>query len=132
MNNRRSTPLDCFDRRYLKELLPAFAVMAIAILLLAMLPRTPGRRLLLLGVGAVALAWTSVVTIAAIRRLDELQQRIHLIAIAISFTLTGVLLGSMEFLHAVGLAWSPSGTHWWMFMMLTWSAGVAILNRHYR
>lgn len=68
---------------------------------------------------------------AAIRRLDELQQRLHLIAIAISFAATGALVAMNKFL-LLAFGWSPSGLELWMVMMLVWGVGIAALTHRYR
>lgn len=132
MSDGRANPFGCFDRRYLVELVPAFAAIVTALAILGWAPRTPATHLLRVGLGSGALAWTIVVTVAAIRRLDELQQRIHLIAIAVSFAVTGALLAMMPFFRVAGLGWVPSGVQWWTFMMAVWAGGVAILSRRYR
>lgn len=122
----------CFDRRYLRELGPAFALAAIAMGILFLFPRSPGRRLVALGVSTALLVWVLLVTVAALRRLDELEQRLHLLAIAASFTATGVLLAVLPLAQALGLAWQPPSLFWWMFMLLFWAASLAVLNRRYR
>jgi hypothetical protein len=132
MNESRRSPFSCFDRRWLLELLPTLLALGAAIAIAFLTPRSPERRPLLLGLTSFAVAWSVVVTVAAIRRLDELQQRIQLIAIAISFTSLGVVLAVVPFLGALGVRWSPSGFDLTTFMMLAWAAATVVLARRYR
>jgi|SRR6185436_20330312 len=131
MTDRRPNPFSCFDRRYVIEILPSIAVIAIALVMKFSLPRTPDRRLLLVGMSAAAVAWAFVVTVAAIRRLDELQQRIQLIAIAFAFVATGIALAVMSFLQAAGVS-TPQAVYGCTFMMVVWAVCIFVLNRRYR
>lgn len=132
MSEKRTSPYGCFDRRYLIELIPALVAMLVAVIIAWTVPKTPGVRLLLAGLASGALAYAIVVTVAAIRRLDELQQRVHLIAIATAFTVTGVLVALTRFLEAAGVRHVPSGMNLWTFMFVVWTIGVVVLNRRYR
>ncbi len=71
-------------------------------------------------------------TLLAVRRLDELQQRIHLIAIALSFGLTAVVVTGVEFVSRAGVTIPPAGLWIWGLMAVTWGIGVAVLARRYR
>jgi hypothetical protein len=132
MNARRPNPFSCFDRRWLIELIPTLITLAAAMAIAFLTPRSPERRPLVLGLTSFAVAWSIVVTIAAIRRLDELQQRIQLIAIAIAFAALGVVLAVVPFLQAIGVRWTPSPFDLTTFMMLAWAAATTILARRYR
>lgn len=132
MNEPRPNPFRCFDRRYLVELLPALLAIGVAFAIVSSVPRTHATRLLTAGLASGALVWMVIVTVAAIRRLDELQQRIHLIAIAVSFTVTGALVSVAMFLRVAHVGWVPSETDLLMCMMLVWSGVAVVLNRRYR
>jgi hypothetical protein len=128
----RPNPFGCFDRRYLIELIPAIAAIVAALVIAASVPRSHSRQLLMAGLASGALAWMFVVTVAAIRRLDELQQRIQLIGIAIAFVATGALVSLTLFFRVADVGWVPSETELVMFMMLVWAGAVVVLNHRYR
>ena len=128
----RPNPFGCFDRRYAMELIPAIAAIVAALAIAWSVPRASTTRLLMVGLGSGALAWAIIVTVAAIRRLDELQQRIHLIAITVSFATTGALVAMTLFFRVASLGWVPSEAELLAFMMIVWTGGVVVLNRRYR
>ena len=128
----RPNPFGCFDRRYAMELIPAIAAIVAALAIAWSVPRASTTRLLMVGLGSGALAWAIIVTVAAIRRLDELQQRIHLIAITVSFATTGALVAMTLFFRVASLGRVPSEAELLAFMMIVWTGGVVVLNRRYR
>ncbi len=132
MSGGRSNPFGCFDRRYLIELIPAIAAILAASAIALLLPRTQTTRLIMAALTSGTLAWGIIVTVAAIRRLDELQQRIHLIAIAISFAATGALVGMTLFIQVAGWGWVPSGIGLSEFMVIVWAGAVVVLNHRFR
>lgn len=132
MNEARPNPFRCFNRRYLIELLPAVLAIGVALAIRLSAPRSQATRLVIAGFASGGLAWMVVVTVAAIRRLDELQQRIHLIAIAVAFAATGALMAVSMFLRVAHAGWVPSETDLLLCMMLGWSVVVLVLNRRYR
>lgn len=127
----RKNVFKCFDRRYLVEIAPALFALALVVVLKRTLPRTPRIELAMHGLLAVTMGYTVIVTVAAIRRLDELQRRIQLVAIAVSFAATGVLVTSLEFLTRLGLP-KPEGPELWIFMTLVWVGAALVLGRRYR
>lgn len=122
----------CYDRRYLIELIPSMVLLLAAAAIALWVPRTPGVRLLMVGLASISVAYCVVVTVAAVRRLDELQQRIHLIAIAVSFAVAGVVLAFSRFLELAGVKQVPTGMGLWMVMFLVWCIAVVVLSRRYR
>jgi hypothetical protein len=130
--DKTQNPFGCFDRRYAIELLPAMMGIVIALVLALAIPRTPGIRIVISGVLALTLAYSIVFTVAAIRRLDELQQRIHLIAIATSFTVIGVIASLSMCVQVAAPRWTLSGIGLWVIMQIVWMGGVIVLNRRYR
>src|SRR5262245_40111146 len=102
MTEPKSTPYACYDARYFLELIPGMVLIVAAIVVRFAAPRTPSMRLLALGLVSVGAAYTVLLTVAVLRRLDELQQRIHLIAIAVSFAATGVVVVMTRFLTMAG------------------------------
>src|SRR5436190_19183089 len=85
-------PFRCFQGRFLRDVI----LIALAILALTLLGRrfNPGTapRLAIAVVQALLMVWFVVMTVLTIRRLDELMLKLHLEAIAISFTVTGAVI----------------------------------------
>lgn len=132
MSEDRTRLFGCYDARFLRDLLPGVLMIVAAAVLAFVLPKSPETRLLKLGLVSVGTAWTVVMVVAALRRLDELQQRIHLIAIAISFAVTGVVVVMTKFLNLAGFTAVPTGMWLWVFMCMTWVVAAFVLNRRYQ
>jgi hypothetical protein len=127
-----ANPFRCFQGRFLRDVL----LIALAILALAFLGRrfSPGTapRFAIATLEALLMVWFVVMTVLTIRRLDELMLKLHLEAIAISFTVTGALIagwGMLEHAGAPRIDWSVCA---WPLMALLWSVAVAIRSRQYR
>jgi len=74
-----------------------------------------------------------IVTVTrGIGRLDEMQQKIQLEALAFAFAGTGVLASSYGFLVGAGLPDIDWGTLVWPAMVVLWAIGVLIASRRYR
>jgi hypothetical protein len=71
-------------------------------------------------------------SVLRLRRLDEMQQRVHLEALAIAFTGTGVLGTAYGFLVSAGLPDIEWGTLVWPVMAALWAIGLLVANRRYR
>jgi hypothetical protein len=125
-------PFRCFDRRYLAWAAPGL----IALFALAFLghgyPRGTPARIAIGALIGVVMSYLIVLSVATIRRLDELQLRIHLEAIAISFTITAVLATLASFLAWSGARLPDWDVGWWPLMAFTWVAAAMVLNRRYR
>jgi len=123
--------MGCFDRRYLGQI----AVGGIAVVALAFVARQFDRgstvRLALVVAECVAIGYLIATTTWAIRRLDELSQRIHLVALAISFTVTAVLATALGLLSEAGLPLGDWYLWVWPFMALVWAAGAFVIRRRY-
>jgi len=134
MNDDRNprNPFRCYDRTYLLRALGA-AVLVVALAFVARgHPPGSGTRLAIGAVQAAIMAWIVIYTMAAIRKLDELMQRIHLEAMAISFTLSGAVFVAYGILDRAGLPSIAWGKWSWVLMVGLWALGVAIRRRHYR
>jgi hypothetical protein len=66
-----------------------------------------------------------------LRRLDELQQRIQLQALAIAFAGTGIVVVGYRWLEMAGLPEVDWGTFTWPLMAFLWAAGFLYSNRRY-
>ena len=78
---------------------------------------------------------TAVIIIGSarsIRRLDEMQQRIHLDALAFAFAGTGLLATAYGFLVNAGLPDIDWGGIVWPAMVGLWVIGLIIANRRFR
>jgi hypothetical protein len=125
-------PFRCFDRRYLAWAAPGLvALFALAWLGHAFTRGTPARIAIGALIGAVT-GYLIVLSVGTIRRLDELQRRIHLEAIAISFTFTAVLATGISFLDSAGARLPNWDFGWWPVMAFAWVAAALVLNRRYR
>ena len=125
-------PFRCFQGRFLRNaILIALAILALTFLGRRFNPGTAAR----LGIAtlqALLMVWFVVMTVLTIRRLDELMLKLHLEAIAISFTVTGALMAGWGMLERAGaprIEWSVCA---WPLMALLWSVAAAIRSRQYR
>jgi hypothetical protein len=124
--------MGCFDRRYLGRM----TVVGITVLALAFgakqFDKGSTERLALIVAECVAVGYLIATTTLAIRRLDELSQRIHLVAMAISFTVTAVLATALGLLGKAGLPLGDWYLWVWPFMALVWAAGAFVIRRRYQ
>lgn len=128
----RLNPFRCFDRRFLLEsVLVALGIVAIAFAVKSQPKGTP-LKIAAAALESLAFGWIVARSVLSVRRLDELQQRIHLVAIAISFAVTGAALVALDFLAKAGAAGRPGGAELWIGMVIVWWISVVVLNRRYR
>ncbi|HYM81359.1 MAG TPA: hypothetical protein VEY91_08095 [Candidatus Limnocylindria bacterium] len=126
------SPFRCFDRRYLQWVVGG-AVLVIALALVGKgLERGSPLRLIVGAAQAGLVAWLVVYTVAAIRKLDELKQRIHLEAIAAAFAISGAAFSAYEMLENAGLPAVDWGEWGWPVMVLLWGIGISVASRRYR
>ena len=93
--------------------------------------RSPARVVCSLLQGAAS---TLIIVISArsIGRLDEMQRRIHVDALAIAFAGTGILATAYGFLVHAGLPDLDWGAIIWPTMVGLWIVGLIVANRRYR
>ena len=122
----------CYDVRFLVAAAIAGVVLVASAWWSRELPKGSIARI------AIALfegAITAAVIIAmmrGIRRLDEMQQKIQLEALAFSFAGTGILATTYGFLINAGLPEIDWGTLVWPAMVVLWAIGLRIAGRRYR
>jgi hypothetical protein len=122
----------CFDAGFLLQAL-AIAALLIGLALVGKpLPHRSAARIGIALAESIGSGYLIVATLRRIGRLDELHQRIHLIAIAISFGATGVLITATEFLAKAGLPVRVPGPWLWLLMVLIWGVGASLIARRYR
>ena len=125
-------PWACFDRRYLAiALAVGLAIVAGAVLMKRSAPGSAAR----LGLGmleAALIAGLVIYTVAAVRRLDELGQRIQLQAIAIAFAASAALISACGMLAHAGLPAVDLGLWAWPVMALLWAVAAFVVERRYR
>ncbi|MFC5358791.1 hypothetical protein [Azospirillum himalayense] len=78
--------------------------------------------------GTVAVAWT---VLRGLRRMDELQRRIQLDAIALSFTGTALATFAWGFAEGAGVP-ELRAFHVWPLMAVLWVVGVCIAQWRHR
>jgi len=124
--------LRCFDSRYiLQTLFSALVLVALALVGRQFHDGSPAR--ITIGVAETLVFATMIVgTLVPIRNLDELHQRIHLIAIAAAFGLVGIVVTGMAFIAKAGVRVPPLGLWLWVFMVITWGVSVLVVSRRYR
>lgn len=121
-----------WNRRFVLFSLGAAVMVMGAALLAKQFPlRSPPRIALALFEGAVTAA-IIVGSVRSIRRLDEMQLRIHLDAMAMAFAGTGILATTYGFLISAGLPDIDWGGILWPAMVALWVIGLIIASRRYR
>ena len=125
-------PFRCFDRRYLMKILIAtLVVLGLALASKAFAHASAGR-LTLVALESAVMGYVIVLTMGTIRRLDEMNQRVHLKAVAVSFAFTGVLGTALGLLERAGLPIAGWEGWLWAFMAFVWVGGVLVIQRRYR
>jgi hypothetical protein len=122
----------CFDARFLVMSVVAALLVIAAAAVEARFARGSAVRVAMALVQSVAIGWVIVRSVVLIRRLDELQYRIHLEALAGAFAATGVLISTWGFLEKAGLPGLEWGVWGWPIMVLLWGGGLVGLRRRYQ
>jgi hypothetical protein len=129
---KESNPFRCFDGRYLLET----AVAAAAVVALAFVARGFERgsvpRVAVGVAQGAAFAFVLARSLLAIRKLDEMLQRIHLVGIAISFGITGAAVSIAGFVGDAGARVTDLGLWTWILMLVAWGLAVEVMSRRYR
>ena len=125
-------PFGCFDRRYAVETLIAMVALLGLTLIGKRFPAGTATRIAFGVAETVVFGYMIAGTFTRLRRLDEMQQRIHLIAIAVSFGVTGIVITGAEFMRKAGVHVPPMGVWLWVFMAAVWGIGVFVVSRRYR
>jgi len=125
-------PWACFDGRFFSVSFGiAVALVGLALLMKRSAPGSAAR----LGLGlalAALIAGFVVYTVAAVRKLDELGQRIQLQAIAIAFAASAALFSAYGMLSRAGLPAVDLGLWAWPVMAVLWGVAVFVVQRRYR
>jgi hypothetical protein len=128
----RREALSCTDPRFLGFALAAAAVVVGAAWLGRDLPQgSPAKLGLALGQG-LATALVIALSIRNLRRLDELQRKIHLEALVVAFAGTGIVVTCWGFLEMAGAPEVRWGKWIWPAMCALWAAGLLVARRRYR
>ena len=122
----------CYSPRFLLgALLAAAGTVALAFVARG-LEKGSAPRFALAAAQAVLMAAVIGGSVLVIRGLDELQQRIHYEALALSFAATGAFVTGYAFLEKAGLPRVSWGLWAWPLMVALWMAGLLIVRRRYR
>ena len=130
--NASRNPWGCYDVRFLALGVVVAAIIFAAAWLGRGFPRGGTVRIALALVQAGAIAFLIVAMMRSLRRLDELQQKIHFEALAVSFAGTGALVTGYGFLVNAGLPDLDWGALVWPLMTILWVIGVMIARRRYQ
>lgn len=122
----------CFDPSFIAVAIVSVVVIIVAALVGRGYPRGSGVRIALALVQGLATSVVIVMPLWRRRRLDELQQRIQLEALAIAFFGTGTIATCYSFLENAGLPRIDWGVLIWPAMAFLWAVGMVIANRRYR
>lgn len=127
-------PLACYDGRFLARVIAvAVAIVALGLLRRALhLEAGTPLRLVFGGIEAVLFGYAIWITVFSIRRLDELQYRIQLEALAFAFAASAVTIVAWGSMTKAG--WPPIrwGADTWIVMLLFWAVGLLLARRRYR
>jgi len=128
---KSESPRSCYSPRYIALALVASAVILGAAFAAKLFEKGTAPRIAFALVQLAATGVVIVVPLLGIRRLDELQQRIQLTALAIAFGGTGVIVAGYGWLEAAGLPHVDWGTLTWPLMAALWALGFLFANRRY-
>ncbi len=122
----------CSDPRFLILSVGAAAIIIVTALVSIRFPRGSWQRISLAVVQAATTTAIILIPLRSMRRLDEMQQRIQLEALALAFYGTAVLGAGYGFLESAGLPHIDWGMLIWPVMVGLWALGLLIASRRYR
>lgn len=127
-------PLACFDGAFLlRVVMGAVALIGLALVMKWLhLERGSPLRLAMAGLQFGVMGWIIAITVGSIRRLDEMQYRIQLEALAIGFALSAIVMTGWGFMSKAGLHAVAWGGETWLVMVLCWALGLLIVRGRYR
>ena len=128
---RERGPSFCYDPQVIAVSLVLSAVMIGAAWAGKGFEKGSAPRIALAAVQSLASAAVIVLFMWSLRRLDELQQRIQLQALAIAFAGTGIVVVGYRWLEMAGLPDVDWGTFTWPLMAFLWAAAFLYANRRY-
>lgn len=122
----------CFDRGFAVRMAIALVVILGLAMLSRSLPRGSAGRIGVAVVLGLANGWIVLLTVQAIRRLDEMHQRIQLEAIAIAFAITAVGATTLAYVERAGAPIAGWEMWIWPAMAVLWAVGALVRARSYR
>jgi hypothetical protein len=122
----------CWDSRFIYTALGGALIVVMAALAATQFPRRSPARIALALVEGAATAWVILMPWRMMRRLDELQQRVQLEALATAFFVTGIAGAGYGFLESAGLPHIDWGSWLWPFMAFVWGGAMLVAMRRYR
>jgi hypothetical protein len=122
----------CWNPRFIVTALGAALVVVVAALAGTQFPRRSPARIILALVEGAATACVILMPWRMMRRLDELQQRVQLEALAAAFCITGIACAGYGFLESAGLPRFDWGVWLWPLMAFVWGAAQIVAARRYR
>ena len=128
---RETKPLSCYDPRFIAVSLVLAVVIIAAAWAAKGFDKGSAPRIGIAAVQSLASAALVFIPMWNLRRLDEMQQRIQLQALAIAFAGTGIIVMGYRWLEMAGLPEVDWGTFTWPLMAFLWAAGFLYSNRRY-
>jgi len=127
-------PFACYDRRFgARVIVAALVLVALALTSRALgLERGSAARIAFAVAEVVVLGYTIAITVGSIRKLDEMQYRVQLEAIAFAFASSAIVITGWGFLAKAGLPSVSWGPETWMVMVLLWALGLWLVRRRYQ
>ena len=120
-----------YNREYLTAMITYAVMLIVSALLIKHVSSAPGWSILLALVPLIPLLFALRAFLRFFQRIDELQKRIQLEALALSFGITCVVTWSYGLLEYAGF---PSLSWIWVpaIMLILWDIGVYVASRRYR
>jgi hypothetical protein len=109
-----------------------FVSLTVASLTLNSEPQSAVLRAAMVALAVVGFVAWICATALSIRAQDEYTERIHLVALACAFAVTGVFVFAADFLQRAGFLSYLSFTTIWLVMVGTWWLSMVIVARIYR
>jgi hypothetical protein len=128
---RERGPSSCYSPQVITASLVFAAVMIGAAWAAKGFEKGSAPRIALAAVQSLATAAVIFMSVWSVQRLDELQQRIQLQALAIAFAGTGIIVVGYRWFEMAGLPEVDWGTFTWPLMAFLWAAGFLYSNRRY-
>jgi len=122
----------CWNTRFIITAAGAALIVVAAALVSKRYPLGSPPRIGLALLEGAATAFVILVPWRQMRRLDELQQRVQLEALAAAFFVTGILGAGYGFLESAGLPHLDWGAWIWPVMAFVWGGAQIIAMRRYR
>ena len=121
----------CYDPRFRAWVLAGVFVLFVATYASLAFPRGSTGRFLCAGVQAASLGAVIIASVLRMRHLDELQRRIQLESIALTFAIGSATISGWGFFEHAGAPRFDWGLWLWPFFAVTWVIALLATRRRY-